>query len=154
MKTRSLKNVLSVILAVAVVLAIVFYINKPDRLLHVIFLDVGQGDAVLIQQGGIQILVDGGPSPQVLTGELGRLIPFWDRTIELVVLTHPHADHLAGLVEVLRRYKVEQILEPSLSTLSDTEYNLALHNEWQNLIRQKIPGSSMLRHISRLISGR
>lgn len=137
MKTRSLKDVLLVILAVAVALALVFYINKPDRLLHVSFLDVGQGDAVLIQQGGIQILVDGGPSPQILTGELGRLIPFWDRTIELVVLTHPHADHLAGLVEVLRRYKVKQILEPSLFTLSDTEYNLALHNEWQNLIRQK-----------------
>jgi competence protein ComEC len=68
----------------------------------------------LIQRGNQQVLIDGGPSPQALTRELGERMPFWDRTIELVVLTHPHEDHLSGLVEVLERYTVEQVLYPDL----------------------------------------
>ena len=86
----------------------------PDDKLHISFLDVGEGDAILIQRGSQQVLVDGGPSPQELSVGLGDKMPFWDRTIELVILTHPHADHLTGLVEVLKRYKVEQVLYPDL----------------------------------------
>ena len=89
-------------------------ITMPDDELHVSFLDIGQGDAILIQQGSQQVLIDGGPSPQTLARELGDRMPFWDRTIELVVLTHPHDDHLSGLVEVLKRYRVEQVLYPDL----------------------------------------
>jgi competence protein ComEC len=106
-------------------------ITMPDDELHVSFLDVGQGEAILIQQGHQQVLIDGGPSPQMLAMELGERMPFWDRTIELVVLTHPHEDHLSGLVEVLERYRVEQVLYPYL------EYDSPLYNQWQELIEQK-----------------
>jgi len=59
--------------------------------------------AILIQTPAhLDILVDGGPSPQAINLELGKTMPFWDRTIDLVILTHPHADHLTGLVEVLQ----------------------------------------------------
>ena len=67
-------------------------ITIPDNRLHVYFLDVGQGDAILIQMGRQQVLVDGGPDPDKICLELGDRLPFWDRTIELVVSTHPDAD--------------------------------------------------------------
>lgn len=73
------------------------------------FYDVGQGDAILIQKGTVQILIDGGPNDRILT-YLGRDLLPWDREIELLVLTHPHADHLTGLISVLERYQVKQIL--------------------------------------------
>jgi competence protein ComEC len=104
--------------------------TMPDQRLRVSFLDVGQGDAILIQRGSQQVLVDGGPSPQALNVELGKRMPFWDRTIELVVLTHPHADHLTGLVEVLKRYKVERALYPDLDDGSP------LYREWQGLVEE------------------
>ncbi len=77
--------------------------------LDVSFLDVGQGDAIYIRTSENQdILIDGGPDNRVLE-ELGAVMPFWDREIDLVVLSHPHADHVAGLVEVLKRYTVKNI---------------------------------------------
>jgi competence protein ComEC len=112
-------------------------ITMPDDELHVSFLDIGQGDAILIQRGNQQVLIDGGPSPQTLTRELGERMPFWDRTIELVVLTHPHDDHLSGLVEVLKRYRVEQVFYP------DLDYDSSLYEEWRRLIDEKDIASTL-----------
>lgn len=81
--------------------------DKP--LLTISFYDVGQGDAILITKGETQILVDGGPNERILS-YLGEDLPPWDREIELMVLSHPHADHLTGLLSVLERYTVERIL--------------------------------------------
>ena len=78
--------------------------------------------------GGGQILVDGGPDGALLADLLGSRMPFRDRTIELVVLTHPHSDHLAGLTEVLRRYDVEVILEPEI------DYGSSDYAEWRRLV--------------------
>ncbi len=106
--------------------------TMPDDNLHISFLDVGEGDAIFIQTPAHQdILVDGGPSPQAITLELGKKMPFWDRTIDLVVLTHPHADHLTGLVEVLKRYKVKQVLSP------DLDCDLPIYDEWLRLVKEK-----------------
>jgi len=105
--------------------------TAPDDNLRISFLDVGQGDAILIQQGNQQILVDGGPSPQAISLELGNQMPFWDRTIDMVVLTHPHSDHLTGLVEVLHRFRVKQVLCP------DSDYESPLYDEWLRLIEAK-----------------
>ncbi|OGO18324.1 MAG: DNA internalization-related competence protein ComEC/Rec2 [Chloroflexi bacterium RBG_16_50_11] len=102
--------------------------TMPDDELRVSFLDVGQGDAILIQKGSRQILIDGGPSPRSITLELSRQMPFWDRSIDLVVLTHPHQDHLAGLLEVLRRYDVGQVIYPAL------DYKSSLYDEWLRLV--------------------
>jgi competence protein ComEC len=81
----------------------------PDGNLHIIACNVGQGDAILITFGNTQILTDGGPDKSVMNC-LGKYMPFWDRNIELVISTHPDADHSTGLVEVLKNYKVGQIL--------------------------------------------
>ncbi|MFA6228470.1 MAG: MBL fold metallo-hydrolase [Patescibacteria group bacterium] len=78
--------------------------------LELIFFDVGQGDAsLIITPGGEDILVDGGPDNKVLYG-LGQYLPPTDRTIETVILSHPHSDHVAGLVEVLKRYQVNKVI--------------------------------------------
>jgi competence protein ComEC len=105
--------------------------TMPDDNLRVSFLNVGEGDAILIQKGSQQVLVDGGPSPQAISLELGRHMPFWDRSIDLLVLTHPHHDHLAGLVEVMRRYRVGQVLYP------DLDYDSPVYDEWRRLIKEK-----------------
>ena len=107
-------------------------LTMPDDKLHVSFLDVGQGDAILIQTPGHQnILIDGGPDPQRINLELSKKLPFWDRTIDLMISTQPQADHITGLVEVLQRYKVKQVLEPGVS------YNSSVYQEWLQLVKEK-----------------
>ena len=118
-------------LLVVAILVSVAAATMPDDELHVSFLDVGQGDAILIQKGNQQVLVDGGPSPQAISLEMGDKMPFWDRTIELVVSTHPHSDHITGLLEVLQRYKVKQVLYPDLDFESD------IYQEWLRLLEEK-----------------
>lgn len=80
----------------------VFNLNSN---LQIIACDVGQGDAILIQQKSTQILIDGGPDNSVLNC-LGRHMPFWDRSIEMVILTHPDIDHYGGLIDVFKNYQV------------------------------------------------
>ncbi len=85
-----------------------FFALKPKSLQFYVF-DVGQGDAIFIQTpGGYNILVDGGPDNSVIY-KLGKYLPFYDRQIDLMILTHPHSDHIVGLNEVLNRYKVKRI---------------------------------------------
>lgn len=82
--------------------------------LKVYFFDVGQGDSILIRTPeGKDILIDGGPNSAVIES-LGKALPFWDRHIDMVILTHPHDDHILGLYDVLKRYRVDQVLEPSI----------------------------------------
>jgi len=108
--------------------------NDSTRLLRVYYLNVGQGDAIYIRTpSGSDILIDGGPDSSILN-ELGAVMPFWDRQIDLMILTHPHSDHVLGLIEVLRRYQVRKVL-----------YTGALHTapdyiEWlKEIKRQQIP---------------
>ena len=104
----------------------------PDSNLHISFLNVGQGDAILIQTPNHQnILIDGGPDPQKINLELSKKLPFWDRTIDLMISTQPQADHVTGLVEVLQRYKVQQVLEPGVP------YNSLIYEEWLKLVEEK-----------------
>jgi competence protein ComEC len=105
----------AVILGVPAVVAVLIWLailQLPDGRLHVAFLDVGQGDAIFITTPqGQQILVDGGPSPAALTSALGKQMPFWDRSIDLLVMTHPDADHITGLVDALDRFRVDGWLD-------------------------------------------
>lgn len=89
--------------------------QQPDSNLHIIACNVGQGDAILINYGSNQILTDGGPDNKVLDC-LGRHLPFWDREIELIISTHPDADHITGLVSVLQYYKVDKLLINPISS--------------------------------------
>jgi competence protein ComEC len=119
-------------LLIITILVWIAAINVPDNRLHVSILDIGQGDAILIQTPDRQnILIDGGPDPQKLGLELGKKLPFWDRTIELVILTQPQSDHLAGLIEIIQDYKVLQIMETPLTSDS------TLYTQWQYSVEDR-----------------
>lgn len=84
--------------------------NAQNKYLEASFFDVGQGDAAFIQAPcGIQILIDGGPDSDILE-KMGQTMPFYDRDIDWIVLSHPDRDHLAGLLAVLKNYRVHNIL--------------------------------------------
>jgi len=120
---------IATVLALATVLVWLLILGSSGDRLSVTFLDIGQGDAILIRSpSGHNILVDGGPSGEAITEALGRHLPFWDRHLHLVVLTHPDQDHLAGLVTVLERYDVDQVLAPALTHDSPT------FDAWQDAI--------------------
>ncbi len=105
---KAVFRIILISLIVAVFLGGVFSYAawKHAKETKVVFLDVGQGDAILISQGGNQVLIDGGRNGKTLLAGISRQIPFWDRTIETVVATHPDADHIGGFPELLRRYRV------------------------------------------------
>lgn len=108
---------------------------------EVIFLNVGQGDAILVSQGHNQILIDGGRSGKELLGRLGRHVPFWDRTIEVVIATHPDADHIGGFPDLFRSYTVKKYFSTGAESATDVSELLRraiadnLHGEKKSLFR-------------------
>lgn len=91
-----------------------YAIIREDRagVLTVSFFNVGQGDAIYIESPtGNQVLIDGGPDKTVLRG-LGGIVPFYDRTIDLLIVSNPDQDHIAGLIDVLGAYRVNRLFEP------------------------------------------
>jgi competence protein ComEC len=115
--------------------------GSPPRL-EVTVLDVGQGDAILIETpDGADILIDGGPGRAVLRG-LGDELAWYDRSIELMILTHPQADHLTGLVDVLDRYVVRRVLavEGADSSILADDWKEAIDGEGI-ITEHPVPGS-------------
>lgn len=109
----------------------VVYELQCVKFLNVSFFNVGQGDSIFIETpDGHQILIDGGPSQDVLE-KLGEKMPFWDRTIDLVILTHSDKDHIFGLLSVLGGYKVENVL------WDGAEEDSVLAEEWERAITRE-----------------
>lgn len=105
--------------------------SQKDVLLKIHFFDVGQGDAIFIETpNGNQILIDGGPDNKVIQ-ELAKVMPFYDHEIDMIVATHPHADHVVGLIEVLERYDVKNILQ------AKEDYNSPVVPVWQEAVRSE-----------------
>jgi len=115
-----MNKVVSILMLVT--LSVWLAVFNIDNNLQIIACDVGQGDAILIQQKSFQILVDGGPNNKVLNC-LGKHLPFWDRKIEVVILTHPDLDHYGGLVDLLKNYKIENFFTNGY-TSSSQEYQV------------------------------
>jgi competence protein ComEC len=100
------------LLGLAIVLGVfAYWAVRTAEETRVVFLDVGQGDAILLTRGSNQVLIDGGRSGRTLLAALSRHVPFWDRTIETVIATHPDADHIGGFPELFARYDVETYLD-------------------------------------------
>ena len=101
----------------------------PDERLHVVFFDVGQGDAALIETpSGRQVVVDGGADPLLMTRLLGERMRFYDRQIDIVAATQAHGDHVGGLVQVLERYDVGAVLERRI------DYESATYKAWSRAV--------------------
>lgn len=125
-------KIISALFAMVFIAWILVFINEEkDKLLEINFYDVGQGDAIFIEMPNKkQVLVDGGPDLTILE-KLGNKMPFWDRYIDLIVLTHPEHDHINGLIEVIKRYKIGGILTTGVVR------NTAEYKEWINIIKEK-----------------
>lgn len=102
--------------------------TSTNRTLTVYFIDVGQGDAILVDYGQIEILIDGGDrSP----GVVSSISPYVDGALEVMVATHPHADHIGGLITVLQQFEVKEIWHNGDSSTSNTyaEFMSAVQTE-------------------------
>ena len=101
---RNRKIIYSSLLASIFLVGIFWFIvvDSKNPAPNVVFLDVGQGDAILISEGSQQILIDGGKDGKLLLEKLGKYIPFWDREIETVIMSHPDQDHIGGFVDVFK----------------------------------------------------
>lgn len=107
---RTMKNIFVAFLCVATLLITREIFLLPDGKLHLHMFDVGQGDSFLIiTPQGKHVLIDGGPNLKTLE-HLGRHMPFFDRSLELVILTHPDSDHITAIPEISKRYTIENIL--------------------------------------------
>jgi len=115
----------------AIIVWIFVFAQENKGLLEIVFFDVGQGDAEFIETPSKQqILIDGGPDMSVLE-KLGKAMPFYDRYIDLVILTHPERDHMNGLIEVIKRYNIGAIITSGV--IRDTQE----YKEWINIIKQR-----------------
>lgn len=122
-------------LAIMIIPAVREVSMLPDGRLHIAFLDVGQGDsALIVTPSGKRIIIDGGPAEGSMLAELSRRMPLFDRTIDLLILSHPQLDHLFAFPDLLRRYRVKRVL------MTGVQYDLPRYREFLQLIReQRIP---------------
>ncbi|QQR64647.1 MBL fold metallo-hydrolase [Candidatus Kaiserbacteria bacterium] len=105
--------------------------NSENETLKVSFLDVGQGDATLIESpSGTQVLIDGGADSRVLS-VLSRELGFFDRSIDMLVATHPDQDHIGGLVDVLIRYDVDTVL------MTENENDTPVSDAFQKMVEEE-----------------
>ncbi|MBI5456720.1 MBL fold metallo-hydrolase [Candidatus Kaiserbacteria bacterium] len=127
---KSTKVLLLVLAILVLINAVIWYAvirNQRDGTLTVSFLNIGQGDATFIESpSGVQVLIDGGKGRAVLR-ELSGVMPWFDRSIDVVIGTHPDQDHIGGLPDVLARYRVSTVLRSSV--LDEEGSDFAAFNE-------------------------
>ncbi len=108
MKNKIYRYFIGILLIAAILIWIAAFQEKDENL-KVVFCDIGQGDAAFIRfPNQDELLIDGGPDNSVLDC-VGRNMPFYDRKIRSIMITHPDADHITGILEVLRRYEIEEV---------------------------------------------
>lgn len=118
---------------------------RPGPGLRILALDVGQGDAYLIEVDGHRALIDGGPDPVRLLAQLGVTLPPWDRRVDVVVLTHAHTDHGNGLLPVLARFRVGLAVEPEGLTAGPLATTWAAHASAAGVPRQAATAGAVVR---------
>ncbi|MGC9396450.1 MAG: ComEC/Rec2 family competence protein [Anaerolineae bacterium] len=118
------------------ILLCAYFYAAPDGRLHVVVLDAGQGDAIFIQTPrGKQVLIDGGANAPQTLAQLGQQMPFWDRRLDMVILTSPTSGRLPGLIPVLERYTVDFV------NVSPETGRGNLYERWDALLAERPAGS-------------
>ena len=106
-------------ISTGLILLFTFLSTLPDRKLHIVFCDVGQGDGAYIRfPDGRDMVVDGGPNDKIIEC-LSKHMPFWDRKIDLVFMTHPQKDHMQGLISVFERYTVDYFVRSDIDNTTE-----------------------------------
>jgi len=109
----------------------IFYRESQEEFLKVVFLGVGQGDAVFIETpNGFKTLIDAGPNSTVVRS-ISKFLPFYSRSVDLLIATHSDADHVAGFVDIINRFNIKSIGQ------NFVEDNDSLNSEINNLISEK-----------------
>ncbi|HEY4510775.1 MAG TPA: MBL fold metallo-hydrolase [Candidatus Paceibacterota bacterium] len=130
MRRSYIFTIVAVSLLVGATLFTIFLL-KRDKVLTVAFLDVGQGDAIFIESPeGVQVLIDGGPDSSVVR-ELSSVLPLYDRTIDMLVISNPDEDHTRGFLDVLARFTVSYVLEPG------THKDTVVYKELEQSIKEE-----------------
>ena len=135
MKTHRIKLVILVILLLSAIFSLyVAFKEERKGILTVAFLNIGQGDSIFIEApSGNQLLIDGGPGKSVLR-ELSKVMPFYDRSIDVVLATHADKDHIGGLPDVLEKYKVAIFMETGVPSGSSS------YKELEKIVTEKSQG--------------
>ncbi len=132
---------IAIIFIVAIGVWYKVYSNVDQNIyLKVAFLDIGQGDAIYVEApNGTQMLIDAGPGPVILP-ELAKVMPWGDRSIDMIVVTNPDKDHMGGFIDVLENYTVGRVLEPGTqkSTLIYKKFEQSIidHNVVKDIARR------------------
>ncbi|MDD4290189.1 MAG: MBL fold metallo-hydrolase [Patescibacteria group bacterium] len=116
------------------ILGFYYFYEKNDKLLNIVFIDVGQGDAILIKsQNGKNILIDGGPDSD-LAEKMSKFMAYRNNKIDLIIISHPHRDHYYGLISVIKKYKTQKIIYSGIDVnLQDYNYMKKIIDEY-NLV--------------------
>jgi len=121
--SKKLKILLIILSCLMLTVICWLYYQYQEQKFEIIFFNIGQGDSALINlPGNNEILIDGGPDSTVLY-KLGKYLPVYNRDIELMILSHPHADHTNGLNFVLNRYQVKQVMHTNIKYNSEKYQN-------------------------------
>ena len=136
-----------ILMCLACAVWVFVYVSYPSGTLAFYALNIGQGDALFIETPEkYQVVVDGGPDMRVLS-ELSRVMPFYERTIDLMVLSHPQADHMFGLVEILKRYRVANIL------MTGVNYQTGLYKEFLKLAQDEGANIGIAHAVQKIVLG-
>lgn len=132
-RVRGVLTIISLAILTSICGLLVWWQQEQLAETQVVFLNIGQGDAILIQQGQHQILVDSGKDAHQLASELGRYMPFWDRHIEIIIPTHPDADHIGGFAGITKSYQVGHVFWTGVEGESD------VYTKFFQTLSQEVP---------------
>ena len=122
-----------------------FLITSHDEDFHVSFLDVGQGDGILLSEGSLQILIDGGRSAILLRERLADSLPWGDSNIEIILPTHPDADHIGALPEIARIYDIDLVME------TDAVNDTGVYRSWKSIQEERSISRDVVRRGDRIL---
>ncbi|MFA6252032.1 MAG: MBL fold metallo-hydrolase [Candidatus Paceibacterota bacterium] len=138
---KKLAYIIVIALVVCNIISWSFLLLHKDNFFKVVFFDVGQGDGIFIETPDKrQIVIDGGPDYNLMAEKISQVIPFWDKELDVVILTHSDSDHMNGLLGVLEKYKVKNVLWTGI----EKEENGEKIASWKNILeREKAEGAEI-----------
>ena len=139
---KKLAYIIVIALIVCNIISWSFLLLQKDNFFKVVFFDVGQGDGIFIETPDKrQIVIDVGPDYNLMAEKISQVVPFWDKELDVVILTHSDSDHMNGLLGVLEKYKVKNVLWTGI----EKEENEERMENWKSMLeKEKSEGAKIL----------